>query len=112
MRVSILVTPFSQEISTAWSQNDHLVVEKTNALLNKGDTELLRGFEDRCVILASSWCSNVFGTRSSGAVDIVNKWELDMLATHSQTNSLHLRRHHWKQQLHQASQAIPCVLLQ
>lgn len=77
MRVSILVTPFSQEISTS---NDHLVVEKTNALLNEGDAELLSSLKDRCIILASSWCSDVFGTRSSGTVDVIDEGKLDMSA--------------------------------
>ena len=41
---------------------ENLMVEKTNALLNEGDAELISRVEDHVVILAASWRGNVFYT--------------------------------------------------
>jgi hypothetical protein len=38
------------------------VVEEANTLLHKGDAGLLSSLEDRRVVLAASWCSNVLGS--------------------------------------------------
>lgn len=55
---------------------EDLMVEKTNALLNECDTELLSRLEYHRVILATTWRSNVFRARASSSVDIVDEWEL------------------------------------
>ena len=52
------------------------MVEQTSALLDERDTKLPRGLENRPVVLASTWCGNVFGTRASGTEDVVDEGEL------------------------------------
>ena len=51
-------------------------MEQTDALLDKGDSELLCGLKDIGVVLAAAWGSNVLGTRSCGSEDVVDEWEL------------------------------------
>lgn len=54
-----------------------LMMEKTSALLNKGNAELLRGLEDGDIVLAAAGSSNVLDTRAGGAEDVVDKRELE-----------------------------------
>ena len=52
------------------------MVEQTDALLDKGDAQLLGGLEDGSVVLATGGSGNVLDARAGGAEDIVNEGEL------------------------------------
>ena len=54
------------------------MVEKANVLLDECNTELLGRALDGIVVLATGRCSDVFDTRTSGAEDVVDEWELQM----------------------------------
>jgi hypothetical protein len=55
-----LVTPFLACIHHRFT-GTHLVVEQTNALLNKGDAKLLSRLKDCRIVLTTTRCSNVLG---------------------------------------------------
>jgi len=57
-----------------------LMMEQTNALLNKSDAKLLSSIENILVVLAPGRCCNVLRSWTSSSVNIVNKWELWKLA--------------------------------
>ena len=52
------------------------MVEEANALLDKGNAELLSGIHNRIVVLGASWCSDVLDTRAVGTEHVVDEWEL------------------------------------
>ena len=52
------------------------MVEKTDALLNKGDVKLLSGFKDSAIVLGSAWGCDVLDTGAGGSEDVVDEWEL------------------------------------
>jgi hypothetical protein len=54
------------------------MVEKTDALLNKRDTQLLGRLENSLVILTTTWCRNVLGSGTSSSVNIIDEGELPM----------------------------------
>jgi hypothetical protein len=53
-----------------------LMVEKTDALLDKGDAELLGCLEDSLVVLGTGWSSDVLHTATAGSENVVDEWEL------------------------------------
>lgn len=53
-----------------------LVVEQADVLLDESDTELLGCLEDRLVVLAATWSSNVFGSGFGDAIDVIGEGEL------------------------------------
>jgi hypothetical protein len=52
------------------------MMEQPHALLDKRDTQLLRRFEHRGVVLASARGGDVFGAGAGGAEDVVDEGEL------------------------------------
>ncbi len=54
-----------------------LVVEETNILLDKGDTQSLGRLENGTVVLAAAGGGNVLDTGAGGAEDVVDEGELD-----------------------------------
>jgi hypothetical protein len=76
MRGIYLIAPFYFHPSLAIQ---HLVVEQASTLLDEGDTKLLGGFKHSRIILATSWRSNVLGSRSGSTVNIINERELFLL---------------------------------
>ncbi len=73
-------------------------MEQANALLNESDAELLSGFEDGRVILATTRSSNVLGSRSASSVDIIDEGELVLLIELQERMLSDLRMHRWKRQ--------------
>lgn len=54
------------------------MVEQTDALLNKGDTQLLGGLEDGSVVLAAGGGGNVLDAGAGSAEDVVDEGELEL----------------------------------
>jgi preprotein translocase subunit YajC len=52
------------------------MMEQSSTLFDKRDAKFLRRLEDGAVVLTTAGSGNVFGSRASGAEDIVNEWEL------------------------------------
>jgi hypothetical protein len=52
------------------------MVEEASALLNKGDTELLRGLKDWNIVLAAGGRCNVSHARPPKSEDVVDEGEL------------------------------------
>lgn len=52
------------------------MVKEADALLDKGNAELLSCVHNGVVVLGASWCSNVLDTRAVGTEHVVDEWEL------------------------------------
>lgn len=57
------------------------MVEQTDALLNKGDAQLLSGLEDGGVVLAAGGGGNVLDTGAGGTEDVVDEGELGWMVS-------------------------------
>ena len=74
--ISLFLGVENPEMVYQKSSIKHLVVEQTDTLLDKGNTELLGSLKDRGIVLAAGGSGNVLDTRAGGTEDVVDEGEL------------------------------------
>ena len=64
----------------------HLVVEETNVLLDKGNAKLLSSLVNRTVVLATAGSGNVLNSRTGSAEDVIDERELQSYVSQVSTS--------------------------